>query len=135
MSEPETTKTARGFDLIEFRDRNSHACSLQQSSAVGAYEDSWEKPGSSFLWLGVDDPEPKVMASDARRLGVATTEENGWVPYPIPAEVLLSTRMHLDREAVTELVGQLNHWLETGRLAEGTAPAPVAGAAGLGGDA
>jgi hypothetical protein len=23
-----------------------------QSSAIGDYEDSWERPGSSFLWIG-----------------------------------------------------------------------------------
>jgi len=25
---------------------------LQESSAIGDYEDSWDKPGSSFLWVG-----------------------------------------------------------------------------------
>ena len=25
---------------------------VQQSSAVGDYEDSWDNPGSSYLWVG-----------------------------------------------------------------------------------
>lgn len=39
------TKTSRGFDLIEFTDRNGVVCSLQKSSA--AMEDC--------IWLGVHD--------------------------------------------------------------------------------
>lgn len=27
---------------------------IQESSAIGEYEDSYEKPGSSYLWIGED---------------------------------------------------------------------------------
>lgn len=46
--------TSRGFEIVRFRDANECECSLQQSSAIGAYADSMEKPGSSFVWLGRD---------------------------------------------------------------------------------
>lgn len=42
------THTSRGFEIIE----NQGCCKVQQSSAIGEYEDSFEKPGSSFLWFG-----------------------------------------------------------------------------------
>jgi len=45
-------KTERGFELINFQDHNDASCSLQQSSAVGDYGDAFERPGSSFVWLG-----------------------------------------------------------------------------------
>jgi hypothetical protein len=47
--------SGRGFEFIEFLDRNGIGCSLQQSSAVGDYDFSFDKPGSSFVWLGVDE--------------------------------------------------------------------------------
>lgn len=42
------THTQRGFEIIE----NQGCYRLQQSSAIGDYEDSYDKPGSSFLWFG-----------------------------------------------------------------------------------
>lgn len=53
---------------------------VQQSSAIGEYDDAMDKPGSSYLWVG-----------DAH---------------------------HLSREEVSDLVGYLNHWLETGKLSK-----------------
>lgn len=47
--------TQRGFETI------NHKCNLedkpperlvQQSSAIGDYEDAFDRPGSSFLWIG-----------------------------------------------------------------------------------
>lgn len=51
----EVTKTARGFEVIDLATRTKTPGSvrlLQQSSAVGDYADSLERPGSSYLWLG-----------------------------------------------------------------------------------
>lgn len=48
-------KTDRGFDVIvkdTYANEPQPARLLGQSSAVGDYEDSWTKPGSSFLWFG-----------------------------------------------------------------------------------
>jgi hypothetical protein len=101
------TKTARGFKQVEFTDRYGVPCSLQASSLA-----EYSKPGTSAVWLGTDDPQPKVMAREAASVGVQTTETTGWVPYPIPDKVLLSTRMHLDRKQVAALVHHLQKWLE-----------------------
>lgn len=101
------TKTGRGFPQVEFTDRYGVPCSLQASSLA-----EYEKPGTSAVWLGTSDAQPKVMASKAASLGVQTTETTGWVPFPIPDDVLLSTRMHLDRKQVAALIHHLQKWLE-----------------------
>lgn len=101
--------TQRGFQTIEFKDRYDAACSLQQSSLA-----DYTQPGSSAVWLGIDDPAPQVMAVDAAKVGVKTDQTNGWVPYPIPEQVLLTTRMHLDVKQVEWLVAELQEWLRTG---------------------
>lgn len=46
--------TGRGFEIIKFEDHNKQSCSLQQSSGIGDYEDAYDRPGSSFLWFGID---------------------------------------------------------------------------------
>lgn len=104
----------RGFEILEFTDANGHACSLQQSSAIGGYDDSFDRPGSSFVWLGINDASPLVMAKDAAKVGVETNETVGWVPYPVPDEVLLHTRMHLSREQAETVRDALTNWLEKG---------------------
>lgn len=46
----------RGFEVITHpkydEDDNTPVRLVQQSSAIGSYDDSWDKPGSSFLWIG-----------------------------------------------------------------------------------
>ena len=100
------TQTNRGFNLLNFNDRFGQKCSMQQSSL--ATEDC--------IWLGVDDVDPVIMASDAKRLGIRTTENNGWCPYPIPKEVLLHTRMELTEDQVRSLIQHLQNWLKTGNF-------------------
>ncbi len=109
-------KTPRGFLVANFEDRNGIKCSVQQSSAIGDTDDAFDRPGSSCLWLGVDDVEPMVMASQAREFGIKTAETTGWVPYPIPEDVLLHSRMHLSKEQVVNLINTLQHWVQTGKL-------------------
>lgn len=50
------TETDRGFERIEFTDRFGEPCRLQQSSAIDGNlaPESYEQPGSSFVWLGRD---------------------------------------------------------------------------------
>lgn len=103
------TRTDRGFRLIEFRDRYDVPCSLQASSLA-----EYEQPGISAVWLGTDDPSPKVLASEAAAVGILTDETTGWVPYPIPDNVMITTRMHLDRERVAALIVHLQKWLDDG---------------------
>lgn len=107
-------KTERGFEIAKFEDRYGAKCSLQKSSL--ATEDA--------IWFGVDDAQPKVMASDAIRLGLPTSGQvNGWVPYTIPNEVLLTTRMHLTQEQVLHLLPSLIHFAKTGELPDHNAQA------------
>ena len=114
----ECKRTGRGFALVEFTDAYGCKCSLQQSSAIGDDDDAVNNPGSSFVWLGIDDPEPQVMKSQAQALGLSLQpgEVSGWMPYPIPKEVHISTRMHLNREQVKGLVERLQQWLATGEV-------------------
>lgn len=112
----EDKETGRGFKYVEFVDAYGYECSLQQSSAIGDTDEAMENPGSSFIWLGVDDGKPQVMKSQAKALGLELPpgEVSGWMPYPIPDEVQISTRMHLSRDQVEGLVERLQRWLETG---------------------
>lgn len=102
----EKKKTDRGFDKIEFTDIDNQKCSLQKSSI----------DKGDLIWFGVHKPNPVIMASKAKQLGVSTTETTGWVDYPIPDDVLLSTRMHLSREQVAELLPVLKKFVETGEI-------------------
>lgn len=114
----EHKKTGRGFELVEFTDAYGCKCSLQQSSAIGDDDDAMDNPGSSFVWLGIDDCNPQVMKSQAQALGLPLPpgEISGWMPYPIPKEVHISTRMHLNRDQVKGLVERLQQWLATGKV-------------------
>lgn len=50
-------KSDRGFEVIIHDSSNELSKGIrlvQQSSAVGPYEDSLDKPGSSYLWIGRD---------------------------------------------------------------------------------
>lgn len=99
-------KTQRGFELIDFKDANGEECSLQKSSAAER----------DLIWLGVDEANPQIMASHAHKFGVETTETCGWVPYPVPEEVSLTTRMHLSQEQVKALLPHLIKFAETGEI-------------------
>lgn len=102
------SKTGRGFGLMQFEDRYGSKCSIQKSSL--ATEDA--------IWLGIDDAEPQILALDAFKLGLPNGSPfpNGWVPYSIPKEVLLKTRMHLTQKQVKKLLPILKHFADTGEL-------------------
>ncbi len=106
----EIGKTQRGFSLGEFEDQYGNKCSIQKSSIATR----------DCIWLGIDDPGPQIMSSDAIRLGLRERtydeRDNGWVPYDIPKEVQVSTRMHLSREDVKKLLPLLQKFAETGSL-------------------
>lgn len=88
-------ETERGFLKGDFEDRYGHSCSIQESSL--ATEDC--------IWLGINDADPQILVPG-----------HGWSPYSIPEDVLLTTRMHLDRENVEELVKTMQYWLDNGEL-------------------
>lgn len=100
------TTTARGFTLGKFVDLYGSECSIQKSSL--ATEDA--------IWLGVVDANPQVLHNDAKRLGIETTADSGWVDYPIPKEVSMTTRMHLSRDHVAALLPTLQRFVETGEI-------------------
>lgn len=101
-----TKTTERGFAISEFTDAYGNKCSIQMSS--NAMDD--------YIWLGIDDPNPQIMNTDARRLGLPFTGEWGWTPYYIPKEVSIWTRMHLSRGQVAELLPYLQQFVDTGEL-------------------
>jgi hypothetical protein len=107
VSEMRHSKTARGFDLIEFSDLYGVGCSVQASSL--ATDDA--------IWIGVDDADPKIHARQAGLFGITAEETSGWVPYPIPTVVSLTTRMHLNREQVASLLPVLQRFVDTGEIA------------------
>ena len=97
-AEMKRSKTNRGFALGEFVDYNGQKCTIQKSSLADA----------DCIWVGVDDANPLIMASDAARLGLPTHgQSTGWVPYHIPKEVLLSTRMHINADMARALVAEM----------------------------
>jgi hypothetical protein len=110
-------RNARGFSYKEFNDAYDHKCRLAQSSAIDfKAEGGFENPGTSFVWLGIVDPQPKVMCSVAEKLGLKKESDSGWQDYPIPEDVLISTEMHLNRKQVKRLIKDLQKWLDTGKI-------------------
>ena len=99
-------KTERGFSTITFKDRYNTTCSLQDSSIAT----------ESCIWFGVDDPNPQIMATDASKVGIKTKETTGWIPYPLPPEVLITDRMHLSVKQVEKLIPILTYFVEHGEL-------------------
>ena len=104
--EMEIKKTSRGFSRTDFVDRYGAECSIQKSSLAT----------DNAIWFGVNDAKPQIMASQAKQFGVETNETCGWVDYPIPEEVSLTTRMHLTQDQVKELLPILQRFAETGNL-------------------
>jgi len=102
------TESDRGFPRVEFKDYYKSTCSIQASSIA-----IYEQPGTSCIWLGVDNPEPKIMAKHANKHGLKTNQTTGWIDYPIHNDVLISTQMHLDREQVEGLIARLQSWLDS----------------------
>lgn len=116
----ENSKTSRGFPIVRFKDQYQEACSLQVSSACPTEDDDGKVADPlGWLWLGLDDAKPMVMKKDAHLVGLELApgeEVSGWMPYPIPQEVLLHTRMHLNEAQVRGLVQRLQYWLKHGKL-------------------
>lgn len=100
------THTQRGFKTITFKDLYGCGCSIQESSIASV----------NAIWIGIDDADPQIMAIDAKRYNIHTDETTGWIPYPIPDEVLLSTRMHLSREQVKKLLPILQNFVDSGEI-------------------
>lgn len=59
----EIGETGRGFEIIQFVDRQGNGCTLQQSSAA-----DFTMPGSSAVWLGVDDTRMHLSVESIKSL-------------------------------------------------------------------
>ena len=94
--------TNRGFNRFTFLDRSGEECSLQESSLAS----------ERAIWLGLDKANPKILASKVIEGGT------GWIPYIIPDDVNIYTRMHLTQSQVKELLPLLQRFAETGLLEE-----------------
>lgn len=87
--------TNRGFSLIKFEDTYKDKCSIQKSSY-----------GSEpRIWFGISDANPQICI-----------QGQGFVPYELPEEVHINTRMHLNQEQVRQLLPILEHFAKTGNL-------------------
>lgn len=89
-------RTPRGFELVKFKDCYGVECSLQASSLA-----TFEKPGTSAIWLGCEDAKPRILV-----------QGQGWQLIPMPPDYLADTRMHLDRRQVASLIAHLQNWLD-----------------------
>ena len=110
MAKIKIKKNKRNFDVATFTDHYGSVCSIQKSSLAD----------KDCIWVGVDNADPKIMSSDAIRMGLRQRtfdeNDNGWVKFEIPKEVLLHTKMHLTRKQVKELLPLLQKFAETGEL-------------------
>jgi hypothetical protein len=98
--------TNRGFGIIIFKDLYGAECSLQHSSL--ATQDA--------IWLGIEDANPQILASVANKINPETGEMSGWIKYDIPDDVLLTTRMHLNKKQAKQLIRWLRAFVKDGDL-------------------
>lgn len=96
----EMNKTDRGFSFTGFMDIYETDCCIQKSSL--ASEDA--------IWLGILTAEPLIMKSKLFEGGT------GWAKYPIPDDVHINTRMHLNREQVANMIPLLQKFVDTGDI-------------------
>lgn len=89
------TTTERDFPIAYFKDLYSTECTIQISSIAD----------HRAIWLGVDNPNPQILIKG-----------EGWQKYPLPKEVMVSTRMHLSMEQVKELLPILERFALTGEI-------------------
>jgi hypothetical protein len=108
LNEPQ--RASNGFQYVVFDDLSENKCILQQSS-IWLGDDNGKVGGSAIL-LGVNNPNPEILAKNAAKLGIKTDETCGWVSYPIPEEVSIKTRIHLNRDQVKCLISHLQNWLK-----------------------
>lgn len=100
--------------MVRFTDSYDTECDMSASSVIFDYEDSFERPGTSAIWLGIEKATPRILASDAPKLGLETSQATGWIDYPLPEKVFVGCQMHLNREQVAGLIDRLQTWLDTG---------------------
>ena len=105
-------KTSRGFEVKYFKDSYGIDCSIQESSAIEPY-----------IWLGVDNPELKVIWSDLPKVKGLETEPtlgsdlwSGWHKVILPKEIEIFSRMHINQEQAKFLIKELKYFVKYGCL-------------------
>ncbi len=68
------------------------------------------------LFIGVDNFQPIVMASDANALCIETNKSFGWIPFPMPKDVKMFTGMVLNKELAISIKEDLDYYIETNDL-------------------
>ncbi len=103
-------KGGRGLRYVEFKDVSGIECTLQMSSLAT----------EAAIWFGVDNANPQILRSNARRMGIPDptndSEGNGYQPYLLPQEVSMTTRMLLSQKRVKKLLPLLKHFAKHGEL-------------------
>lgn len=92
--------TERGFRITKFADLCGAECSIQKSSLASDYA----------IWIGITEAKPIIIGKAVRNDLV------GWVKYPIPKNVQIPTRMHLNRDQVKALLPILQRFVKTGDI-------------------
>ena len=66
----EVTPTLRGFGIITHKSSPTWLPErlVQESSAIGDYEDAFDNPGSSFLWIGSHELNREEVAEFIQHL-------------------------------------------------------------------
>ena len=93
--ETKLRKTARGFQIAEFKELYGKDCSIQESSLAT----------EAAIWLGIDAPSVRVIVKG-----------KGWQDVPLPEGGSVRGRMHLSQEQVQDLLPLLQRFAETGYL-------------------
>jgi len=103
--------TNRGFCRGEFKDQYGEACSLQKSSLAT----------KDCIWLGISRAEVRTMQPGS---GWKTwSDEELQAALGVPNSfgyLVITSRMHLTRKMVRDLLPALQHFVDTGELPEPT---------------
>ena len=99
-------KTERGFDLIEFKDSDGNQCTIQKSSS--AKEDK--------VWIGISSAQATIFASEAAKQGYPTNAGQGWIDFYIPEEVIIPTKMLLNKKQAASIINTLQKFVNTGDI-------------------
>lgn len=93
----------RGFKKMTFDDVYNVKCSLQKSSLAS----------EECIWFGVEDVNPRIFVPDMHSPFEGAKKA---IPYNLPSEVIISNRMHLNREQVKMLLPALQEFVDTGEI-------------------
>ncbi|HEA71002.1 MAG TPA: hypothetical protein ENH98_03645 [archaeon] len=95
---------------MKFKDVNREDFSLQESSLAT----------DDCVWLGIDKPSVSINKWEADLIGIKYDENGGgpnsFVNYKLPETAFISSRMHLNREQVSELLPHLKRFVDTGGI-------------------